>query len=570
MILSLRLLRALLSSLLLLLALSGDALRADGAAPTLDHRIVLRIGTYELSGYLIDKYHRRFSDAEHQRLGRPPEQAAHREWLELFLAQQLIVAHAESQGYGARPEVRRIVDQMERHMLTQPEGPFYQTLYSHEPIDDDRLRRLHERSQIVRQVVLVRFNDETTALSALGADFTRQTDEEKLRRIKTCRDRGDALVHDGAIAWPFEPFSEIGDLLDKTSAGEWIEHRDPLFGIYRGYVREMNTQPGPALDAIRTQFEAMVQRVDRQKIQRRRRAELLAAADFRLQTATAERVVERIRTLSPATPQIPETLLAALASEPLFSYRIANNGVTVTVETYRQQFNDRLIRRLPGMLRLLRLDTENMVVEELDFQAACAQGIPNSLQFAEDRAGFRRMQILDLLEKEMLLPSIQIEPGEIESYYRGHTAEFQRTSRIAGRLFTFESEEMLKAWQRQPSPNAHGENLEVSSAHPLAGFEAFHTNLMQAPPGVPFGPVKRADGYAVFIKEKNVAIEPLPLAEARPLIHAKLQRRHLDEKERQLAAELTRQFQIEDQIDYIRYGLDREELRLPWHNSQRL
>lgn len=121
--------RPLLFRVLLLAACLLRPVVAQPAA-AIDTAPLLRVGDWQVSGYLFEKYHHRFVEAEWQRAGVRPDAAANRRWLELFVARQVAAARAWSLGYGERESVRRVVDRMERTVLTQTDGLLEQSLFA--------------------------------------------------------------------------------------------------------------------------------------------------------------------------------------------------------------------------------------------------------------------------------------------------------------------------------------------------------------------------------------------------------------------------------------------------------
>jgi hypothetical protein len=549
---------------LLAIAANGSGVPNGGASlgPTnshpprvIDQRVALRIGPLSVSHYIIDKYYGRFIAGS-----RPPSPADTKRWLERFLAQMVVVAHAETLGYADRPEVRDIMDRMERTVLSQGEGPFYKSLYPEDPLSPSRLQACYARQSVLRKMLIARFDNETTAEALLGSDFDRRTIEEKRNRMVACRECEGALVYEGSLSWPFDPFIEIADALSAIRPGEWLECHDSLSRVYRAWVSSDTLMPQPDFAAVRTQVEQNVRQFDQHLFRNRRHAQLLAAAAFRFEPTVGQRVVACLRDLGPNAAQIPQAALAGLASAPLFHYRIADSVITVTVETYRRDFNARFIRQLPCSLAALRQGTEDMVTEELDCRSARAQGIDRAPQFIEDRRGFGYMQVLDCYEKDALLSPWTVAPEEIKRYYLEHAAEFRRVTRVRGRLLTFED-------PAKTSPIAE-EDLDVSINELPAGFENFQAILFQGPVGLHLGPIRWGNRFAVFIKDRDITTVLLPLAQVSPAIVAKLRRDYLDAKERDLAEALAPRFEIEDEIDYSHFGLALTEVATPWQRSQ--
>ncbi|HYD83643.1 MAG TPA: hypothetical protein VEA63_06310, partial [Opitutus sp.] len=179
-----------------------------GAKVEVDRRIVLTIGPLELSAYAVEKNVNRFRGTGGRRPARSVEEV--RDWFRLFLAQQVVIAKAQEEGYLERPEVMAMVERMAAHMLTQTEGPFYETLYGPEPTREE-LAALYARTAEVRDAVVARFRDAKEMDAALGEDFRVQPPEEKLARLARLGERDSAAVREGALTWPYDPFAEIGD-----------------------------------------------------------------------------------------------------------------------------------------------------------------------------------------------------------------------------------------------------------------------------------------------------------------------------------------------------------------------
>jgi hypothetical protein len=549
-------------SALLLLDISARAQTrdADQARNAVDQQTALAIGEYTVSHYLTDKYYGRFADDIRQRHQRPPLANESKEWLDLFVAKQVVIAHARSLGYLARPEVRSTVDRMERYMLSQSNGPFYRQLYEQQREPTASLEEFYLRTFKVSDIVIIRFPNDAAMASGLGDDFDQVSLKEQTRRVLACRAQEGVVLHEGPTAWPYAPFTEIGDSIAAAPTGRWIAHRDPLFGTYYIFLRETKIHPPGDFAAARENFSRFMQHVHEQTIRLRRRRELLAKAAFSLETTTAQNLAEFCATLALDAAQIP-TLSPSLGVAPLARYRIEKENVTITADEYRQNFNGRFIRQIPRNPTQLRESAENVVVEELDVREARANGVDLTPQFVEDRRGFAGFQALDLFENEILTAQLGIGPAEIERYYNNHADEFRRTTRIRGRLLTFSSMEKASAWLQQTAADAAGispdqsEEIEVSRDRPVVGLERLHEPLLLSPEGTTFGPFPRGQFVVLFLKTKNLQTGLIPLADATHTIRAKLLRPALDARILELAREIAPEVRIKDTIDYTRYDL---------------
>jgi hypothetical protein len=147
---------------------------AGGCAEEVETRIVLRIGTYELSVYALEKNFRQFFtswNAQHQG---PPSMEEQKAWAEHFLARQVLTAQAKIEGFFERDEVTGITARMERHMLIQPpDGPLYRQLLH--PATPEKRLSWFQAFQVFRTELLaaIRYQQEPGATQRLFASISR-------------------------------------------------------------------------------------------------------------------------------------------------------------------------------------------------------------------------------------------------------------------------------------------------------------------------------------------------------------------------------------------------------------
>ncbi|MFA5262879.1 MAG: peptidylprolyl isomerase [Opitutaceae bacterium] len=548
---------------LLVLAISGSHGADSSKKPgdVIDLAVALRVGTRETSGFLVDKYYNRYAEGERRQKQRALAPEESRNWLKRFVAQQIIMAHAESLGYFTRPEVRATVARMERHMLTQAAGPYYQRLLeSAPPLSETELKAIYEKRAQVFDCMIVRFGGEPT-LPALGEDFERIPLNEQTRRILHCAEREGLQMMDGTFSWPFAPFMEIADIPGAVQPGRWIKHHDPSRGIYYVLIRNLKTQPIGDYSSNRLGFQMFIKRMNPMILQRRRHCELIMSSSLSLCRPTADRFLEFCRNLPPNTGTIPQSDNGHLASEPLFLFKLDGNKITISVDAFCRNFNDQFTRRIPLDLPSLRQDTEGMAVEEMDFRAAQALGIDQTAKFVEERRGFEGFQVLDLFEKEVLIPKIEINRSDIDRYFQEHAADFRSVTKIHGRFLRFDTLEKAAAWRKGASvAPTTDEKLDLGAEKPIAGLEYLQQQFMKMPEGATMGPIKYDQSGIIFIKLKNVEEGLPPIETVRDKIREVLTRQALDEKELQLAAELSTHLKIENHLDYARYGVSTKEV----------
>lgn len=534
------------------------------APATIDPNVVVRIGGHEVSHYVLEKYYGRFSEATVRQTGHLPAPAENRAWLELFFAQQVVIADAKKRGFAKRSDVRRTVDLMERYMLTQPAGPFYESLYSTFPARAEDPRVTYERSNHILTVAIVRFDHELDGNRALGSDFLDQSLEEKERRVNQHRNSEHGDVFEGALSWPYSPWLELMDIVSKPEVGRWIRWSAP-YGCYFVCVRAEQNFPHPDFEVVKAEFLGQLAQVDRLRIQRIHRAESLSKSVCRLEFENVNRAFARLAALPANSASIPAHCFAQMENIELIKAVVAGQPIGITVAQYTDHFNEQYLRKLPSDLVQFRKDLEDIIVEKMDFESACELGLQRQPQFIEDRRGFFDMQVLAAAENETLAASSSVELGEIESYYEKNKRDFVRPFRISGRLATFKDACEMAAWSSLGAPaRKEDENITVDWGQPAAGFEALEEGIFRASPGARFGPIPRNGKLIVFVRGETVETAPSPLAQVEPYIRSILRRRHLDEREIAIAKELCRQFQTEDRLDYARYGLIASEIRMPW------
>ncbi|PTY07904.1 hypothetical protein DB347_06655 [Opitutaceae bacterium EW11] len=539
----------------LLLCAATSALSADDAAVAL----AFQVGNHRVSPYQLEKYFRRFTEAETRQNGAAPSPERLQTWLNLFLSQHVVIADAYALGFGERADVRRTVETMERHMLTMSHGPYYQSLYAQSPLTSQRVENLYAQSGAVVNALIVRFPNRGAAEAALGADFAAQSAEEKRLRLVRSATAADVVARDGPLGWPFEPFPELADVLAGAKSSETLGPLPADQGVYAIHVRSAqrrtlpSPQPAPG-------FASYAQRYEERRAVLRRRGQVLQAAQFTADPAAAAKLLEGVKK-HPASDARISSEVAAGVDAPLARYRDGDVLREVTAAGFAAYFNDQYLRPLPGSPQDLIELVKDQVVAEFDLKEAHRAGIDQTQQFLQDREGFTHFQVLDSYEKEKLLPTLPVAEAEIERYYREHPAEFARVTRVQVRLARSSGNE-------PPPPEAAGSLMEIERDQPMPGLENLHEVIFALPEHQSLGPLPTAHGMVRIRKEKNLATGTTPLANVARQIAAKLQRQRLDEKERELAVELSRRYPIIDKIDYRKLGLS-DASAAPWSPNPR-
>jgi hypothetical protein len=529
---------------------------AQPATASIDRRPGVEVGAYRISRYLVEKYHNRFADSIRSRQHRQPSLEDSRAWLDLFIAQQVIIAHEQALGQDRRPEVATAVSRMERYMLTQEQGPFYDELFDHEiPPTAVELKTLYDHAANMVDGVIVRFSEPASAAQLLGQDFQRESVDGQTSQILRLRERNGIALADGQLFWPFLPFSEVSEVIEGAPIGRWIAYSDPDFGQYEILVRRNTHRSAGNWQADMEGFRRWYTQVRRQMLFEQRQVKLLKSVGFVMDDTTAAFLLDHCRRSMTALYKIPPITATSNAGRILFQYRIGTETAAITVEEFSRHFNDQLVRTIIREISDLRQQCEQFATEELDYHAAKAQGVDQTAQFTEDRFGFTGQQILNLFERETLAPKITIDSSRIERYYREHLPEFRHTTRIRGRVLEFKTLEEAMGWRSQTAaPNreaagpgvipANDREIELAATESVPGFEQLHDALFACTKGSTFGPVQNGQSYDCFIKENDLQAEPEPIEDVSPSILGILQRKELDSEELKLAAEWSKNVDV--------------------------
>lgn len=534
-----------------------------GRGPSaIDRTIVLKIGPHELSAYGLEKNFNRFHG------GRPAGAVsgqALQDWFRLFLAQQAILARAVADGYLERPEVTAMVERMATHMLTQTEGPYYATLAPPE-LDEAELEKLHARTANVRHVVLARFRDAAEADRMLGADFRARSETEKTQWLRAASMRPGVVWHDGPLAWPYEPFPEVGEALEKLAPGEWLYGVEGEEGHSVAQVRRIETRSLPAFAAAREQFARFVRMIRKVRAQRQHRTRVLREAEFASDDAALARLAARLREvpLDAATGAILPAAVAPIGELRLFSYTQAGAREAVSVARFAEYFNQRFVRPRTLELEALRQAAADMALANLDLAAARALGLDRTPQFEEDRKNFRNYQALDWFEKERLRPGLAIDEAAIAARYEAQRARFTQPAKAGARRLVFADWADAARFLDRHRGGAAGpaiqpleeSEVEIDRGAPPAGLENLTEPLLRAAPGAVFGPLQQGEQALVWLRGATLREETAPLASVAAALRQELERAALDAKEIALAREFAAAFAVEDRIDYARYGVD--------------
>jgi hypothetical protein len=537
-----------------------------------DRRDALVIGSHKVSAYRVAKnYHRNFSSVAP--LGQDaPALETIRAWFARYLADQVITAEALELGYGERAEVLNEVWRMERHMLTQSAGPFYQRLFSSEPAPLPALYSLSGIRQSRFEIDIIRVPKAAPAAQRLDDLFDLKSPDDRELELAALNESGQAECFSGNIEWPFAHFEEIGAIVGNAAVGHWqkLDAGDVLIALRVRRVRAIVLPSGVQL----TPPDAgLLKHIDHERIRKEHAREVLREVGLTFDWSGAQRWVERLAAQNP-DPLLPldPTAAAEMLTAPIASYHEGEIIHQITIENYISYYNGLYIRFLPRKALDLFTAVRAMIVARHDEQEARGLGLDREPRFDEDRRNYRDQLALELYLRERVRPALGITEKDVAHYYATNQPAFTRPTHIEGTLVTFAEIDDAIAFARAadagvenaPSPRAQNRTTMILTPATSLPELPFLPNIVfseQAPRVA--GPFPYGDGFAVWSFSRITASQILPLKSVGQRIRAQLEQPLLDAYAADLARKLSRGLAIEDKIAYAEYGVG-DNVAKPW------
>lgn len=500
---------------------AGTAL-ADSAV---DLRTAVTVGKRTVSVYRADLAFERYASQIRHYERRPLTPTMIRRWQDQFTAEQTIIAAAEEQGYLERPEIQASIAAIKRRWLTDISGIVYQKWFRQPPIPENELRQFCDFRSTEVAADVARFAHHDAATRLLGENFDSLGVEEQTKRLVELNKHRTVWIP-AVSTWPYGCTLDVAWAIASAQTGQWTPKDAGALGYYLIFVRERKQQrPTENLENTRPSCEAYFIQADRENVQKRRRAEVLASAKFKIESTTLFAAVKLWNRLPRGAQHLSS--LPELADKPLFEYQKAGKEVAVTVDEYVQFFNQQyIITAVPRELSEFRETMENLILADYDLTTAADDGIDQSPRFVEDLNDYIGGELLFAYLNEHT-KRVRVTDEDIENYYRQHLADFIVPTKMRGRVGIFKTEREANAWLSENLSGASSlgptsrsaatsiTTIEVDMEHPLPIRSLLTDTLLIAPVGSTVGPEREKDGYVVFIKDKNLATGPLSLARAR-------------------------------------------------------
>lgn len=533
------------STALCILAAIGLSSAAIGCKGYLDTRPALAIGTYSVSQYLLKKYYLRSGTST---------VAETSQWLDNFVDEQCVIALAIHNGYADRREVRRDVSKMERYMLTQTRGPYYDRIIGDPEVSAGALQRAFEMYQYEFDLAVVGNADRTSLAAILGKNPEEMTAVEFATALRRCQDSISSDVLLGRYCWPFLQMPEISEIVSSMHIGELRIAELPGFGTYVvAVLGKMKRRSG--VHIAQDAFSKLERAVERQTAIKRHRSQVLRSTNFTFSPATGVLLMSECGANSTTDGLFPPCS-SRLADKILFTYSVSGTH-TVSAAQYRLYFNQRIVRPIPNNVRDIHIGAEDMVIGEIDDRDARMLGIDKEPQFQEDKKGFCGYVALELYKKEVLEPKITISDKEIAAYYQAHPASFTESPAVHGIFYKFTSLEDAAKWEN--GGNSPPQSLELTSFSTRfwrPDIQFVWRELVQLSVGARSRPFMRDGVATVFVKTSDAPAVLRPFKDARSDVRALLHAKDLASLLHECAVKARMRFGIKANIDY-------SSLRLP-------
>lgn len=517
----------------------------------------ISIGNLNLSRYILDKNYNQFL-ALHR--GSSPTAEESGAWWSLFLAREALAAKLIRAGYLERSDVKGNVESMTRHAMTGIHGWWYQSLYDHSPISEDRLQRAYNASTRVLDAAILRFDDAAAARRAMG-DATAET---LAQRIVSIASRGPANgidANNGRIVWPYDPFEEITDTLLTAAVGKPIGPLQLKLGVYYLLVRAETRSRQLDFDSNRAGLAKYLQNLDEFMVRRARRRRVLRESEFTLAPDAISDLSGRLLVAKHDFNRIPREAITGMETVPVASYRNGETELQLDVFEFARRFNLQTLPKWPTSRAEWASAVEDAFVEQEDWEAARRAGLDREPKFVQDRLNYALTQIRTAYEIETLMPKIAPTTEVVHAFYERNLDRYSEPADAGGTIYYFASRFDAAAAVGGGFQN-HGamigapvgnQPVIVRRAGPEMLPDVANVALIALPAGQPFGPVAVGDKQAVFVKRSTGANAPLPFGQIAMRVRRDLIQERLDGLELEMFAR--DRVSVRFLADLSKYGL---------------
>jgi hypothetical protein len=541
-------------------AAAAPSCHCDAAAgASFGGAIALTIGSLEVSEACVNMNFRKFVKTNPSTLNADQIHV----WVQGFVQRQIVTAEAINEGYGQRPEVAAALQQMEEHMLTDSDGPLYRMLLREnlKPCSPDEV---YARQETTYQMELMGVPISAPVHAMVSRLIGSSAPGADARVADQMRRSGQVEYLQGPFVWPFDPGEAASEAICNAPVGRWqtIDDRDYTV-LFR--VASKGTTPRPPREKVEGVLERIANHCALQDLRHRRESDLLTLGSLGFDWDAAEAIVVNLRAAKPeAASELTPKMLGLLADRPVAHLEGQEGRQVVTIADFAQYYNSLFIRKLPERAIDIYDFVKDILMFRRDLREARRLGLDTRRDFVEHKENYRNELILNLYEKEQVRPKLGVGSGAVADYYNSHREEYERPTRISGRVYTFdgltEATAFAKAAMASPMEALRSAlNFEPLVATPETSYPGVrplsHIIFSPAKPKV-VGPLTKGSQWVVWAYERTLEATEIPFANVEQQILYRLQQPLIGPFEKGLARSLSEKLPVDNRISEDRLRLE--------------
>lgn len=535
---------------------------------------ILKIGEVELSEYLVNKYINRAINNNKAFRNNQREESGAGVFLEKFLSKMTVVAHAISKGYQEREEVRDVVGRMKYYMLTQSHGPLFDIPIKENFSDFEELNPINRSHLLQSEVVIVRCGDlteeEYKSINEL-INYDIPLEAQLQLAVEFAIQNGFEYVS-GLVDWPYAPFWEISDVITELPVNTSLFTERENHGNYlivKGREHKITVENS---ESYFENAQHTYRRNKRNIVARIEGMRALSKSNLKISEVTSRKLLLEGEIVSNVDFGEIWIVDANIADSIIYTYSFKDRERTVLASEFLKRFNQRFIKFIPNNKASLYRAIEQSVIESHFYDAALSRGLDRNPKFLEDERGFTYHQILDLYEKEELVPKIVISEAELTNFYKSRSEVFVWSNAIELQVMRFasvnEAMQSLDAFSEEiyRPGSAIVETYIFERDSPLEEFKTEQSWISRSRVGDVRGVIPLSGGeYAILRVARDCSGDRKSFKDVKNEIRQLILQLKLNEMEMKIAAECAHKFEIVNQIPFERLGIDRSTVVLPWN-----
>lgn len=505
---------------------------------TIDLTAALELEDYTTSQYIVDKNYNFYL----ANTPSDPSKKEKSEWFTRFIAEQALIAELRRQKWTDRPEIADAVNSMERYLLFQDEGPFFENVIPTIPLHSEAVKTIRQQAKTKVSGTFIQISDYTAR--NLGAVEKYSKIESLIESIPTSNNISSNIT----LHWPFNPFMGIKEQVSNAKVEELYGPFHEQGTLLYFQLSSKNTNSTLYDKLSDSQFSEHAAQIDRAIRLNQYKYSLKKEARLTIQQQPLIDLAQRVAIDEKGKLLLNDT---TLAGSELFEYRFKETRHIVSIADFIADYNNSIQRQL--------LDDPSKIKEAIDYYVLSRQclllsnssGVTDAPRYTQNRLNYENNCLLEKYKEDVIKKSIDITESDIKQAFQRQYKDATKPIRIEGNIYRFNSLEAAIIGDIKPESSRR--ILISESSKPI--FEGWPTQtLLSMPDGARIGPVPQQESFLVFEKIKTVENRPITLEEKRKVLIRKLLDEHY---QTQLLNDLQqRTANLKVRIDFSKYGLE--------------